>query len=266
MEIWIMPVSLSSLYAPTAATVAAAVAAPSAATIATSVAGAVPTRAQIQTDITSLGNAYNGPSAATIASTVAAPSSATIASAVAAAVPTLAQINTSVATNAPSPNGWVHLGTASLANVASATVSFSAYRKLRVIWKAQGNSTGGSTTVQFRLNGDTANYYFGNMARSYTNQTSSFYNANNFSICPPGNLASAGLTFGFVDIDFANQTSNQKMVQSTWVGNSGAVGQVFGDALGIYAGTSAITSVTILAFSSNFSNTPNTDFSVYGVN
>ena len=81
----------TAVAAPSAATIAAAVAAPSAATIAAAVAA---------------------PSAATIASTVAAPSSATIASAVAAAVPTISAINTAVANNAPSPNAWVHLGSA----------------------------------------------------------------------------------------------------------------------------------------------------------
>jgi hypothetical protein len=86
-------------------------------------------------------SSFPAPSAATIAAAVAAPSSATIASAVAAAVPTISAINTAVANNAPSPNGWVLLGTGNLQNVNSATVSFSAYRKLRVVWKYVSSSS-----------------------------------------------------------------------------------------------------------------------------
>ena len=55
-----MPVNASSYPAPSAATIAAAVAAPSAATIATAVAAAVPTTAGITTIVQSNSSAYNG--------------------------------------------------------------------------------------------------------------------------------------------------------------------------------------------------------------
>ncbi len=124
-----MPVSLSSLYAPSAATIASAVAAPS---------------------------------AATIASAVAAPSSATIASAVAAAVPTISAINSSVASNAPSPNAWTVIST-NTPNSSTNTYtwsSLSGYKAYKLIFSTAVSSSGG---VGIRTNGvSTATYAYVN--------------------------------------------------------------------------------------------------------
>jgi hypothetical protein len=229
--------SLNPGVGPTNADIATAVAAPSAATIAAAVAA---------------------PSAATIASAVAAPSSATIATAVAAAVPTISAINTAVATNAPSPNGWVFLGNANLQGVNSATISFSAYRKLRIVWKFV-NGTGGAQPVLVRFNGDSGTNY---TVTAFVQPAS--INTPEINFLPVvdsirmtfGNLVNAGTCIGWMEVQDAASTSTHKQVT---VQNTAAMSN-FGGSIAlwssdaIYRSNSAITSVTILGGSgTNFS-------------
>ncbi len=193
-----------------------------------------------------------GPTNADIATAVAAPSSSTIATAVAAAVPTLTQINNSVATNAPSPNGWVFLGSGNLQGVSSATVSFSAYRKLRIVWKFT-NGTGGPQAVLVRFNGDTGNNYTVAALVSYNDtyaqaQTNFLINTDSLRMTY-GNLANAGSCIGWMEVNDANSTSAHKqaiyrnMAAMTNLPSNG-IGRF--DADGIWRNNAAITSVTIL--------------------
>jgi hypothetical protein len=233
----------AAVAAPSAATIAAAVAAPSAATIAAAVAA---------------------PSAATIASTVAAPSSATIASAVAAAVPTISAINTSVANNAPSPNNWVHLGTGSLNNVGTATVSFSAYRFLKIVITATQSSNGDQ--LAFRLNGSAADYSFASTYRGYTNQNTISLN-NSWVLFTNSNQASNQPLIAHLHIS-NTALSTFKMFDYTLAANTGATGvNNIIDGFGAWRGTSAVTSVTVFNASTiPFSASAINQFQVFGAN
>jgi hypothetical protein len=238
---------------PTNADIAAAVAAPSAATIAAAVAA---------------------PSAATIASTVAAPSSATIASAVAAAVPTLSQINSSVASNAPSPNAWVFLGSGNLQNVSSATVSFSAYRKIRVFYNIlTRTSSGEHQQICIRLNGDSNSFY---SSMNITKRSGTGYNllpfirgnTRFFLTKDTASAQSNSTVMGEFEIDNAALTST-KIVRGTTYYRDVDSADNFTDILGTYTGASAITSFTFFANEGNAfaNNTVNqTGIQIWGMN
>lgn len=244
-----MPINNIPGVGPTNADIATAVAAPSAATIAAAVAA---------------------PSAATIAAAVAAPSSSTIATAVAAAVPTLTQINTSVSSNAPSPNNWTYLGNGSLVNVNTSTVSFSAYKKLRIVWKFY-NGAAGAQSFGIRFNGDTASNY------SLTALiTSNISNGNDFNQLPStdwmklnyGNSRINQYAQGWMEVEDAASTSAHKQVRYVNYGDSSSLATLTKYAgEGIYRSNSAITSVTILG---NGGTNTTTDalngFQVFGAN
>jgi hypothetical protein len=236
---------------PTNADIATAVAAPSAATIAAAVAA---------------------PSAATIAAAVAAPSSATIASAVAAAVPTIGAINTSVANNAPSPVNWVFLGSANLQNVASATISFSAYRKLRLIVKVEING-GTPQNPRVRFNGDTTNGNYFNICRVSRSSTTPFPNIFGFGTSGMffGNndtVIAGSAVFGYFDIENASLTSTKFITSENYVVDNNSVVK-YTTGFNFYIGGSAITSINLSDTASNtFANTtPNqTAVQVWGMN
>jgi hypothetical protein len=220
--------------------------------------GVGPTNADIAT-------AVAAPSAATIASAVAAPSSATIATAVAAAVPTLTQINNSVATNAPSPNAWVHLGTHSLNNNSGGTVSFSAYRKLRIIFNANQGSN--SDELWLRLNSDSnANYGWTRGYLEYNNYFSS-NSADTQIRITNGNISANQFTVATIEIDNASLT-NVKLVKWRVFYNASNVGTPVvqeGDA--VYRGTSPITSVYMFnAGNQPFQANDRFFFQVFGMN
>jgi hypothetical protein len=231
---------------PTNADIATAVAAPSAATIAAAVAA---------------------PSAATIASTVAAPSSATIATAVAAAVPTISAINSSVASNAPSPFNYVFLGTGSLNNVNSATVSFSAYKYIKVIWSYTTNASA-NQQGSIRLNGDTsgnyryAYYCFNNVP----NQTGASLLGATRMNSTSGNMSTSQGVHGYMEIENANST-NPKMIymKNNYLTQSGYNETLELDG-GYFIG-SAITSFTIFDVNgSSYAADARNRFDVFGAN
>lgn len=209
---------------PTAAQIATAVAAPSAATIATSVAAAVPTRAQIQSDITSLGNAYNGPSAATIASTTAA------------SVPTLAQINTSVATNAPSPNAWTLITSTSATGLAVTFSGLSGYKTYKVLF--HHNSTNGTSVVTF--NGDITNIYaYG--YRWFSNASAGGVSNVNQNVAGIQLGTAGSYRYGNFIIERAT-LSGAKHVDFKTVGTGTPTSH--NEGIGLWQGTAAITSIT----------------------
>lgn len=217
-----------------------------------------PTAAEIAT-------AVAAPSAATIAAAVAAPSSATIATAVAAAVPTISAINTSVANNAPSPNAWVFLGSASLSNVSIATVSFSSYRTIRVVWKIMSS---GGNALGLRLNGDSGSQY--NWGLVLTNLTGNGANATGASQARITNaIGTNTTTIGYLDITNAHLTNWKGITaQANFFDNfQGNVQQ--SEMVGNYMGTSAITSVSLLdTGGGNWANNSvnNPAFQVFGMN
>ena len=230
--------------------------------------GVGPTNADIAT-------AVAAPSAATIAAAVAAPSAATIATAVAAAVPTISAINTSVANNAPSPNAWVHLGTASMNNVNTATISFTAYRKLKVVIKGMGNASTSSTPA-LRFNGDSGNNYNSGFLyfRSGGTSPSTGLDVSNIGSYRLWRWTGSGLgngtTFtGTIEIENASLTNikNYSHKMAYFDAGDGAIAMI--ETVGSYQGTSAITSVTFFDFNGNAfaSNTTNNiAFQVFGMN
>jgi hypothetical protein len=250
--------SLNPGVGPTNADIATAVAAPSAATIATAV--AAPSAATIAA-------AVAAPSAATIAAAVAAPSSATIATAVAAAVPTIGAINTSVANNAPSPFNYVHLVTGSLNNVNSATVSFSGYKYIKVIWSytthASANQQG-----NLRLNGDTgANYrysfYCFNTVPAQTGAT--LLGATRMNMTS-GSMYPSQAVHGYMEIENANSTNPKMLYIKNHYLNSSGYNETL-EADGGYFIGSAITSVTIFDVNGNsFAADARNRFDVFGAN
>jgi hypothetical protein len=236
----IMPVNASSFPAPSAAAIAAAVAAPS---------------------------------AATIAAAVAAPSSATIASAVAAAVPTISAINTAVANNAPSPVNWVFLGSGNLQNIVSATVNFSAYRKLKIVIKVSADGSRGAPSPIIRLNNDSTNGNYVFVNRAWTTGTTAIpiltRTENNRYFWGNGGGSNVGdSTYGVFEIEQANLTSTKTMTYS-YIYSDGNNATRYVDGFCHYIGGSAITSVTFADLSGvQFANTTanQTGLQVWGMN
>jgi hypothetical protein len=231
MEIRIMPVSLSSLYAPTAATVAAAVAAPSAATIAAAVAA---------------------PSAATIASAVAAPSSAAIASAVAAAVPTISAINSSVSTNASPYGGTVtNLGYVSGNGVNTVTFSsLTGYKRLVLFWQGIDSST--SANFRVRLNSDTGSNYAQSGMNFFDTYSARYVDVRATSLFLGGMGASANNTDGAGMLElFDSNSGGYKMGSHFSTSRNGYTSQGY-DTRFIWTSTSAISTVTIYNDGGNF--------------
>ena len=222
--------------------------------------GVGPTNADIAT-------AVAAPSAATIASAVAAPSSATIATAVAAAVPTIGAINTSVANNAPSPFNYVFLGTGSLNNVNTATVSFSAYKYIKVVWSYTTNASA-NQQGNIRLNGDTgANYRYAFYC--FTSQPS--YPAANLLGATRMNMTSGSMytsqaVHGYMEIENANSTNPKMLYIKNHSLNSSGYNETL-EADGGYFIGSAITSVTIFDVNGNsYAADARNRFDVFGAN
>ena len=236
----------TAVAAPSAATIAAAVAAPSAATIAAAVAA---------------------PSAATIASAVAAPSSATIATAVAAAVPTIGAINTSVANNAPSPFNYVFLGTGSLNNVNTATVSFSAYKYIKVVW-SYTTSASANQRGDIRLNGDTGANYRYSFYCFTTNNTQSgatLLGATRMN-STSGNMYTSQAVHGYMEIENANSTNPKIIYLKNNYLTQGGYNETLELDGGYFIG-SAITSVTIFDVNGNsYAADARNRFDVFGAN
>ena len=227
--------------------------------------GVGPTNADIAT-------AVAAPSAATIAAAVAAPSAATIATAVAAAVPTLTQINSSVASNAPSPNNWVYLGAGNMQSVSNATVSFSAYKKLRVAIRFQIGGT--AQNPYLTLNNDTTSDMYSGANLVWSAGSSAIPQLNDYALSSrvyltSNNNVAAGYTVtGYIDIDNANLT-NWKIMNGQIYYVDGTGSTKYCEFNGKYLGTSAITSVKITDQGNNNFNAwaGNTNgFHVYGMN
>jgi hypothetical protein len=237
----------TAVAAPSAATIAAAVAAPSAATIAAAVAA---------------------PSAATIASTVAAPSSATIATAVAAAVPTISAINTAVANNAPSPNNWVYLGNGSLVNVNTASVSFSAYKKLRIVWKF--NMGASAQAPLWRFNGDTGSNYTQHASiRSAAAWDTNVLISTDSIRMTIGNMSVGSPAVGWMEIyDTASTTAHKQIITEGITAHSSLNNSYAKwEGMGVYRSNTAITSVSVTGNGgTNFSNDAFNSFQVFGAN
>lgn len=246
-----MPINNIPGVGPTNADIATAVAAPSAATIAAAVAA---------------------PSAATIAAAVAAPSSSTIATAVAAAVPTLSQINTSVANNAPSPNAWVHLGTVNMLNISSSTISFSAYRKLKIVLRLYSGVNTQNPTIRF--NSDTSNVYsvgqnFLSTGSTFSEFTGSINTSSlRLNYSNSGSLAANNVMISTIEIENASLANSKDFTSNSIFFQSGAnFARV--QNIGCYYGSSAITSITLFCNSGNlFANSTvnNGAFQVFGMN
>jgi hypothetical protein len=190
-------------------------------------------------------SSFPAPSAAAIAAAVAAPSAATIATAVAAAVPTISAINSSVASNAPSPNGWVLLGTGNLQNTASATISFSAYKKLRIVWKFVMQD---AQAPVIRLNGDTGSNYVNTAILEYDATSNPMYQntAETFLRISIGNSIAGSMNTGFMEVENAGLSSS-KLVRCQNITQHSSLSNARGrwDGNSVYRTSSAITSVTI---------------------
>jgi hypothetical protein len=163
---------------------------------------------------------------------------------------TNSSIATQVANNAPSPNAWVFLGSGNLQGNNSATVSFSAYRKLRIVWKFT-NGTAGAQAVLVRFNGDTGNNYtvaaLVTYQNTYANAETNFLIQADSLRMTYGNLVNGGTCIGWMEVDDANSTSAHKQVtyqnMASMTGSASTFARYSAD--GIYRVNSAITSVTI---------------------
>jgi hypothetical protein len=244
---------------PTNADIATAVAAPSAASIAAAV--AAPSAASIAA-------AVAAPSTATIAAAVAAPSAATIATAVAAAVPTIGAINSSVASNAPSPNNWVFLGNASLTNVNSASVSFTAYKKLRIVWKF--NQGGSAQAPLWRFNGDSGTNYTQHASiRSGSAWDTNILISTDSIRMTIGNMSVGSPAVGWMEIYDAASTTAHKQIRNYGITAHSSLGNAYarweGD--GVYRSNTAITSISLTGNGgTNFSGDTFNSFQVFGAN
>lgn len=244
----------TAVAAPSASTIAAAVAAPSAATIASSVAGAVPTLSQINTAVNTQTN------------------NSAIASAVAGAVPTLSQINTAVANNAPSPNAWVHLGTVNMLNISSSTISFSAYRKLKIVLRLYSGVNAQNPSIRF--NSDSSNVYsfgqhFLTTGSTYSEFTGSISTSSlRLNYSNSGSLAANNVMISTIEIENASLANSKDFTSDSIFFQSGAnFARV--QNIGCYYGSSAITSITLFCNSGNlFANSTanNGAFQVFGMN
>lgn len=217
--------------------------------------------------------AVAAPSASTIAAAVTAPSSSTIATAVAAAVPTIGAINTAVANNAPSPFGWTLLGTGSLTNVSSATVSFSAYRKLRIVWRIYAGTASGHT-LAMRFNGDSNMYYSGGSTFQYSGQAGPNFAAQHeqgqIFLLSNQSTTNQPMT-GAMEVEHSALTTGIKYFTYDSYYRDGSFAnwaRRYGN--GAYRGTSAITSVTLYDANSNaflnYAQENNIAFQVFGAN
>jgi hypothetical protein len=216
--------------------------------------------------------AVAAPSAATIAAAVAAPSSATIASAVAAAVPTISAINSSVASNAPSPNNWVYLGNLNLSGVSSATISFSAYRKLKIIVPRIIGNVSVTQSPGIRLNGDSSEIYSNATGYTVSGATSTSWSqgySNNRINLVQSNLQTNSSFVGIIEIDNAHTNNTKNYSVTIGYRDGGAGSNVRRTEIGTYINTTPITSLTFFCASSQPFQTVvenQTAVQVFGVN
>lgn len=180
---------------------------------------------------------------------------------------TNASIATQVANNAPSPNGWVFLGGGSLASAVSATVSFSAYKKLRIVVSTvqRGDS---ADYPSLRLNGDSGtNYAYARKMEGFPSYYEYPANTSYFQFSY-GAISNNQHSETIIDVDFASMTNGWKSVVWECTGASQAVGAPGNwEGIGVYRGTSAITSVTIYnAGGTTFGTSATNAFHVYGAN
>jgi hypothetical protein len=256
--------------------------------IATAVAAAVPTIAAITSSITtnaasagltnasitSAGNAAGwgatGPTTTQIAAAV--PTLAQITSAIttnaASAGVTNASIATQVANNAPSPFNFVHLGTGTLNNVSTATVSFSSYRFLRIFWSIQTGSN--DQAPRLRFNGDTTGNYpggyfaFRSSAGNNSGSTAIGYASINLT---PSTYASNQVFTGWCEVFSANASTFKPYTVTDYGIVAGNFNSEQHNLTGNYKGTSAITSVTLFCTNGqSFGADARNQFQVYGAN
>lgn len=117
--------------------------------------------------------------------------------------------------------------------------SLTGYRKYRVIWS--NLSFSGSASLMLRFNSDSNNYYIG-AASGFTAATS-----EGWSTAAILSGYATNSHYGFIDVEDADKTFPKKM-QGVW----GDQGYGYGDVLnGIYIGSNAITSITLLDSSGN---------------
>jgi hypothetical protein len=205
--------------------------------------GVGPTNADIAT-------AVAAPSAATIAAAVAAPSAATIATSVAGAVPTLSQINNSVATNAPSPNGWTLVATAT-PNYSSNTITFSGlsgYRTYRMLIPYINPSPGSQLIL--RVNGDASSNYTGRGAalggstwQVMSTGVGDGYYMNYYS------GSTLNWMNGVIEIENCNLAGGKFISSKTFV--SGSSNSYYNNFSGHWFGTAAVNSLSIVNYSSS---------------
>jgi hypothetical protein len=234
--------------------------------IATAVSTAVPTIAQITSAVTT--------NAASAGVTMAAITSSITTNAASAGV-TLAAIGTQVANNAPSPANWVHLGTASMTNLITSTISFSAYRKLKIVIKGLTNA-GSSNSAALRFNSDSGNNYNTGFLyfRSGGTSPSTGLEVGNIGSYRLYRFNGSGMgsnqTFvGTIEIENANLTNNKNYSHKMVYYDAGDAQFARIEGIGSYQGTSAITSVTFFDFSNvAYANnsTNNIAVQVFGMN
>jgi len=170
---------------------------------------------------------------------------------------TLAAIGTQVANNA-SPFGgtWTLISSSNLSTGTTTFSGLSNYKYLRFI-ASNIAVPGGNVTLQMRINADSgSNYVFGRYnftIASTTGVATNVGSTNVFNIGPTGNNSST-----YFDFTIYNATSTApKVVMWRGVYISGIEAIVIPEATGIYRGTSAVSSVTILnSGNESFSSVP----------
>ena len=117
--------------------------------------------------------------------------------------------------------------------------SLTGYRKYRVIWSALTFS--GSAVAMLRFNSDSNNNYIGAASGYGTSSSEGWSTAAIVA-------GTAGTThYGFIDVEDADKTFPKKM-QGAWDNQDIGVGDVLN---GVYIGSNAITSITLLDSSGN---------------
>lgn len=157
---------------------------------------------------------------------------------------TLAAIGTQVANNA-SPYGgtWADLGSYSTGG--GNTVTFSnlgGYKYLRLFYVLQPSTT----QIQYiRFNGDSGGNY-ASYAYVEGQDAEPGYSATEFRVIP----ANASRQYGLFEIYGSNNTSTNKHIAAS----QGAFGQSTGGFAGVWKNTAAITSLTFLCSSGNWTS------------
>ncbi len=169
--------------------------------------------------------------------------------------------------------------TGSFESIATATLSggsvtfssiSSTYKHLQIRFTGRYSSAStGASSYALQINGDTgANYYFhtadGDGATVNANATAPFSGYMLLGYIPRNNALTSTYGAAIIDIiDYASTSKNKTVRSFNGVSLNGGAGQSVQMASGLWASTSAINSISIVAYGNNWDG--NTSVALYGI-